>query len=152
MTERHKQLTSEVSTPSLFQPGIVADYFFLKTLLFAQINLDGHEYRLFQRIFEALSDQLPKPEILIYLHSTVPQCLLNIQKRNRSYELEIQASYLQKIQNQYLTYLNSVLDFPVLMIDASGFDFILQPQLVEQIKDKLMVTCTKGVHHLKFSI
>ena len=62
MTERHKQLQQELAQRDLFQEGIVADYIFYKTLLFARNNLNTEEYRLFQRLFNILNAAFPKPD------------------------------------------------------------------------------------------
>ena len=59
MTERHKQLQEELAQTNLFQESIIADYFFIKTLLFAKNNLKEEEYRLFQRLFQVLNSTFP---------------------------------------------------------------------------------------------
>ena len=55
MTERHKQLQEALTNPDIFTPLSIADYFFIKTLLFAKNNLNTEEFRLFQRLFEVLN-------------------------------------------------------------------------------------------------
>ena len=67
MTERQKQLSENVIQSDLFQQTVLADYFFLKTVLFAKNNLNDNEFRLFQRLFKILNDTFPKPDLLIYL-------------------------------------------------------------------------------------
>jgi len=101
MTERHKQLQENLSQRDLFQQMIVADYFFIKTLLFAKNNLSDEEYRLFQRLFHILNSTFPKPELIVYLHRSVDNLIENIKARGRSYEQEIAPSYLLEIQNTY---------------------------------------------------
>ena len=64
MTERHKQLQEALTNTDLFTPLSIADYFFIKTLLFAKNNLNTEEFRLFQRLFEVLNSTYPKPELL----------------------------------------------------------------------------------------
>jgi deoxyadenosine/deoxycytidine kinase len=104
MTERHKQLQEGLLEPELFKQGTVADYFFLKTLLFARNNLKAEEHRLFSRIFHVLNASFPKPDLLVYLHRSVDNLRANIDKRGREYEKDITNEYLQKIQNTYFEF------------------------------------------------
>jgi deoxyadenosine/deoxycytidine kinase len=85
MAERYKQLKYLIHTQDLFQNITVSDYQFTKCLLFAKINLPEEEFRLYQKFFDIIYQQLPQPDILIYLHVPVTQLQRNIKKRNRSY-------------------------------------------------------------------
>ena len=58
MTERYKQLQNEL-TQDLFYDFTIADYTFIKTLLFARQNLKDDEYRMFQKMFNVLSQNFP---------------------------------------------------------------------------------------------
>ena len=123
MTERHKQLQEELSQTNLFQEGAVADYFFIKTLLFARNNLSEEEYRLFQRLFNVLNATFPNPDLLIYLYRPIDELLANINKRGRSFERDIKADYLKSIQDRYLEYLKTVTEFPALILNVTNLDF-----------------------------
>ena len=107
MTERHKQLQEHFATPDLFQSCTVADYFFVKTLLFAKNNLSEEEFRLFQRLFSVLNAGFPKPDLLVYLHRPIPVLMEQIQKRGRSIEQNISAQYLEELQRAYFEYLKT---------------------------------------------
>ena len=89
MAERYKQLKELVHTKELFQHITVSDYLFTKCLLFAKVNLSDEEFRLYQRLFEIINQQLIQPDILIYLHAPVTKLQENIKRRNRSYEQNI---------------------------------------------------------------
>src|SRR6476646_9396801 len=71
MAERFKQLKDMLQTKDLFQSVTVSDYLFTKCLLFAKVNLPEEEFRLYQKLFEIILQQLVFPDILIYLHSPV---------------------------------------------------------------------------------
>src|ERR1700730_782863 len=86
MAERYKQLKELVHTSDLFQTTTVTDYLFTKCLLFAKVNLQEQEFRLYQNFFDIIDAQLVRPDILIYLHAPVSKLQQNIRKRNRSYE------------------------------------------------------------------
>jgi deoxyadenosine/deoxycytidine kinase len=123
MTERHKQLLEHFGSPDLFRNFTVADYFFVKTLLFAKNNLSEEEFRLFQRLFSVLNATFPKPDLLLYLHRPVDVLLQHIKKRGRSIEQQISADYLTEIQEAYFEYLKSESETPVVILDLGGIDF-----------------------------
>lgn len=123
MTERHKQLLEHFSQPDLFRSSTVADYFFVKTLLFAKNNLSEEEFRLFHRLFSILNATFPKPDILIYLHRPVEVLLEHIQRRGREIERNISPVYLEEIQNAYFEYLKTETDTPVVVLELGDADF-----------------------------
>ena len=123
MTERHKQLLEHFARPDLFRSFTVADYFFVKTLLFAKNNLSEEEFRLFQRLFSVLNATFPKPDLLLYLHRPVEVLLKQIKKRGRNIEQQISPDYLTEIQEAYFEYLKSETETPVLILDLGDADF-----------------------------
>jgi deoxyguanosine kinase len=124
MTERHKQLQQGLLEPELFKHGTIADYFFLKTLLFAKNNLSDEEHRLFSNIFKILNTSFPKPDLLVYLHRSVKDLQTNIGKRGREYEKDITADYLKQIQNTYFEFFRTEMTMPILIIDVENADFL----------------------------
>jgi deoxyadenosine/deoxycytidine kinase len=150
MTERHKQLQQELAQRDLFQEGIVADYIFYKTLLFARNNLNTEEYRLFQRLFNILNAAFPKPDLLVYLHRSVDRLMDNIRRRGRSFEQEIEPSYLQQIQQSYFEFFRSNEQLPILIIDIEDLDFLNNPEDYQKILDLLNRPYRPGLHRASF--
>lgn len=145
MTERHKQLQEELQQTNLFHGTVIADYFFLKTLLFAKNNLSAEEYRLFQRLFQVLNAQFPKPDLLVYIHRPVEYLLENIRKRGRTFEGDISGSYLQQIQRAYLDFFRADLTQPTLIIEMEGHNFIQSPQIYSRIVELLQCKYAPGI-------
>lgn len=150
MTERHKQLQQELAQRDLFQEGIVSDYIFFKTLLFARNNLNTEEYRLFQRLFNILNAAFPKPDLLVYLHRSVDRLMDNIRKRGRSFEQEIEPSYLQQIQQSYFEFFRSNEQLPILVIDIEDMDFLNDPEDYQKILDLINRPYRPGLHRASF--
>ena len=148
MTERHKQLQSELSQRDLFQERVVSDYFFYKTLLFARNNLSEEEYRLFQRLFRVLNASFPKPDILVYLHRPVDQLLANIKRRGREFEGDIRPDYLDTIQKAYLDFFKLQNDLPILIFELDDADFQNDSKNYQQITDLLAKDYSPGMHYL----
>src|SRR5690349_2117992 len=93
MAERYKQLKELLHKADLFQSITVSDYLFTKCLLFAKVNLPVEEFRLYQKLFDIIHQQLLHPDILIYLHAPIKKLQQNIKKRQRSYEQSIPDEY-----------------------------------------------------------
>ncbi|WP_118950550.1 deoxynucleoside kinase [Taibaiella helva] len=122
LAERYSQLKDTLLNRELFQQMIVADYTIIKSQLFARNNLGPDEYELFQRMAEIIRTQLPRPDLLIYLHSPIAKLQQQIHQRGRPYEAQIADEYLQEIQEAYMQYLSHE-EGPILMIDTTWTDF-----------------------------
>ncbi|MBS1565046.1 MAG: deoxynucleoside kinase, partial [Bacteroidetes bacterium] len=146
MAERYKQLKDLVNTRDLFQSLTVSDYLFTKCLLFAKVNLPEEEFRLYQRLFEIIHQQLIQPDILIYLHAPVSRLQSNIRKRNRSYEQSIPDDYLFNIQQTYTHYIKQH-NIKTLFVDASNADFLGNPLHLKVITDALEKDLGEGQHY-----
>ncbi len=146
MAERYKQLKELIHTNDLFQTTTITDYLFTKCLLFAKINLPEEEYRLYQKLFEIIHQQLVQPELLIYLHAPVERLQKNIKKRNRSYEQSIPDEYLLNIQQTYTHYIKQH-NIKTLFIDAANADFLSNPKHLQVVIDALEQEYEGGQHY-----
>lgn len=123
LAERYQQLKSELGKHDIFRPGIVSDYYFLKSLIFAKANLGGDEYGLYSKLFHIINDSLPKPDLFVYLYHDVERLQKNIKKRGRSYEQNITDDYLMKVQSTYFDFIKQLTDLRILVVDVNNIDF-----------------------------
>ncbi len=121
---RYKQLKEELVPQNLFKSFSVADYYFMKSLVFAASTLTGDEYNLYRQIFYIIYGSLPKPDIYVYLHLNPDRLIRNIEKRGRNYEKSITKDYLQKIQDSYFSFFKQNPDNKYLVIDINDIDFV----------------------------
>ena len=147
MAERYKQLKG-VKEQEIFSTFTVSDYFFIKSRLFAQNNLSSDELILFYRLFDIMLASLPKPDLLIYLHTNIKSLQANIKKRDRSYERDITDEYLLKIQEKYFDFFKKQKDFPVLIIDIIDADFINDNTTYRKIISAIKQPYSLGVHQI----
>lgn len=147
MAERYKQLKDLLQQKDLFQQVTISDYLFTKCLLFAKVNLPDDEFRLYQRLFEIIHQQLVQPDLLIYLHAPVIKLQQNIRKRNRPYEQNIADDYLFQIQETYTHYIKQH-QIKTLFIDASQADFLGNPLHLQTVIDALEKDYEPGQHFL----
>jgi 2-amino-4-hydroxy-6-hydroxymethyldihydropteridine diphosphokinase len=124
LADRYKQLSDDLAQFDLFKDFIVADYHIFKSLIFAKVTLQEDEFRLYKTLFDIVYREMPKPDLYIYLYQNTERLLENIKKRGRSYEQNIPADYLDKINSGYLDYIKSQTDLNVLIIDVSDRDFV----------------------------
>jgi deoxyguanosine kinase len=147
MTERHKQLQEHFAEPDIFQNLTVADYFFVKTQLFAKNNLSDTEYKLFLRLFDALNAGFPKPDLLVFLHRPVDVIQAQIKKRGREIESDISTEYLESIKTAYFDYLKNETEIPILLLDLDDTDYVQNPESFQEILALLSETYPKGITH-----
>jgi len=147
MAERYKQQKDLLQQKDLFQTVSISDYLFTKCLLFAKVNLPEDEFRLYQRLFEIVHQQLVQPDLLIYLHAPVSKLKENIRRRNRSYEQNIPEDYLFSIQETYTHYIRQH-NIKTLFIDTSNADFLGNEKHLKAVIDALEHDYTEGQHYL----
>jgi deoxyadenosine/deoxycytidine kinase len=147
MAERFKQLKELIQQKDLFQNVTISDYLFTKCLLFAKINLPEDEFRLYQRLFEIINQQVVQPDIVIYLHASVQKLQQNIRRRNRSYEQKIPDDYLFRIQETYTNYIKQH-NIKALFVDASQSDFLGNEQHLQTIINALDKDYPQGYHYI----
>lgn len=147
MAERYKQLKELIHTKDLFQQVTISDYLFTKCLLFAKVNLPEEEFRLFQKLFDIIYQQITQPDLLIYLHVPLNKLQVNIKKRQRSYEQSISDEYLFNLQQTYTHYIKQH-NIKTLFIDAANADFLSNEKHLKVIIDALEKDYEHGQHYL----
>lgn len=147
MAERFKQLKELIQQKDLFQNVTISDYLFTKCLLFAKVNLPEDEFRLYQRLFDIILQQVIQPDIVIYLHAPVTRLQENIRKRNRSYEQKIPDDYLFNIQETYTHYIKQH-NVRTIFVDVSNADFLGNEKHLQTIINALDRDYPQGQHYL----
>ena len=146
LAERYNQLNRELSHFDLFSPFTISDYFFMKSLIFAQNTLQPDEYNLYRQFFNIIYDKMPKPDLYVYLHKDADLLLTNIARRGRPYEANITKDYLEKITAGYFSYFRQQRDFPILVLDTSGIDFVKNSDDFEKLTETIFGdSYSKGV-------
>ena len=90
------------------------------------------EYRSYMDLFKIMSSFLTPPDLLIYLKASVPTLVSQIQKRQRSFEVEIKSDYLSKLNELYDTWIEK---YPgeLLVINVDDFDFVENTEHIENV-------------------
>jgi len=107
----------------------------MKSKIFAKTTLKEDELFLFEKLFEIMLSSLPYPDLLVYIHSDIKRLQENIHLRGRDFELNIDDSYLEALQNNYFDYLKKQKKSPVLILDVTKVDFVNDNKVYEKIKN-----------------
>ena len=128
LADRYHQLKEELSNPDLFHPLTVADYYFMKSLIFSRQTLSSDEYNLYKQLFEIIHNSLPKPDLFVFLSMSTDRLMKQIRQRGREYEQKISASYLDGIHRNYMEFIKQQPNVPTLIIDANNINFVNNPE------------------------
>lgn len=138
LADRYQQLKKEINPRDLFHTRMISDYYFVKSLIFSRKTLKDDEYYLYKRLFEIIQQQLPRPDIYVYLHVEPVRLLENIRKRGRSYETNITRQYLEEIQKSYFDFIKSHPEMTFLVIDMNHLDFMERENDYIKIKNAIL--------------
>ena len=128
----------EIAQRELFTQLVVADYSMPKDWLFARVNLDEEEFRLYDRLYQVLAAKLPNPDLVIYLEARVDTCLHRIRLRGREYERGIDPDYLRRLKEAYNAYFFRYNRSPLLVVNTDEIDFVNNQEDFENLIQQIM--------------
>ena len=99
-------------------------------------NLSERDFDTYMQLFELMMSMVRLPDLLIYLKSSVPHLVSQIQKRGRDYEQGISLEYLSGLNERYESWIASYKG-PLLILDADKLDFQNRPEDFESVTDKI---------------
>lgn len=117
------------AVPEALSKGmLVSDYTFAKDELFAWLNLKDDELSMYGRVHAALSEKIPKPDLIVYLNADHDVVMRRIASRDRPYERNMDPNYIRQLAAAYEAWLTNLSDIDVLSIDVSDLDFLAKKQ------------------------
>ena len=99
-------------------------------------NMSDRGYETYMHLFRLMMSMVKKPDMLIYLKSSVPHLVSQIQKRGRDYEKSISIQYLNNLNERYDKWIDEY-DGKVLVIEADDLDFENRPEDFAMITDRI---------------
>ncbi|HWJ76868.1 MAG TPA: deoxynucleoside kinase [Niallia sp.] len=148
LCNRFKQL-NDISSQFLSKnTPVIADYHILKNLIFAKRSLQDSELDKYVRIYDVLTEDLPRPNIIIYLHASLDTIMERIKKRDRDIEKNISPLYLEQLSTDYDTVMEEFKrnnpQIPVLDFNGDTLDFVQNKQDLEHIINMVKETLNIG--------
>lgn len=114
----------DLAQSDLFQQFTLCDYLFAKDKIFAYLNLSDSELMLYERLYAVLSENVPRPDLVIYLQASTGVLVDRIGRRRRDYEAEISAKYLEDLNQAYNYFFYHYKESPLLVINTTDIDFV----------------------------
>lgn len=112
----------ELRQANLFANVRVADYLFSRDRLFAELNLDPDELRLYDQVAANLSVDAPVPDLVIYLQASVDALVRRLAQRNAHYDRFVERGYIEKLADAYARFFHVYDEGPLLIVNASDID------------------------------
>jgi deoxyguanosine kinase len=105
--------------------NLISDYTFAKDELFARINLKGDELDMYCRVHEALREKIPEPNLVVYLRATTDTLMQRISMRDRSYERNMEVSYIDELNRAYDDFFTTRYQASsVLVLDTNDLNYV----------------------------
>ncbi len=123
LISRFKQ-QEELSQEDLFRDFIVSDYLFEKDRIFAYLNLNSEELKLYESLYPLLARSLRKPDLVVFLQSSSERLMHNIKNRNRKIERALNRSYIQDLSEAYNHFFFRYNSTPLLIVNSTDIDFV----------------------------
>ncbi|MEP4146763.1 MAG: deoxynucleoside kinase [Halioglobus sp.] len=116
------QKIQDLRQADIFEPVRVADFLIEKDPLFARINLDREEFHLYEKVYQQLTIDAPKPDLVIYLQASTDVLLSRIDSRGIAAEQAIERDYLERLNEVYSEFFLYYDGAPLLIVNASEID------------------------------
>ena len=123
LLSRYKQYM-QLAQRDLFNSVVVIDYLFQRDKVFARLNLEDHEYNLYEQIFSLIDVKTPKPDLVIYLQASTEVLQERVAKRGRDYEAFIDPDYLDSVNKAFNNFFFYYSETPLLVINTNEIDFV----------------------------
>ena len=116
------QKIQDMRQTDIFEPTRVADFLMEKDPLFARINLDRDEYQLYDKVYQQLTINAPKPDLVVYLQASTDVLLSRIESRGLAIERSIDRGYLERLNEVYSEFFLYYDGAPLLIVNANEID------------------------------
>lgn len=129
----------------LFTNVQISDYLFTRDRLFAELNLDAEELKLYDQIVENLAVEAPVPDLVIYLQASVDAIMSRLARRNSQFDRYVDRNYVEKLTDAYARFFHAYDEGPLLIVNASQIDPVNNDADYEQLFQQIERT-TGGRH------
>lgn len=136
LINRYKQ-QQMLNQENLFSKFIVSDYIFDKDKIFAYLNLEGEELKMYENIFPLLQRDLRKPDLVVFLQSGVDRLMYNIKNRGRKIEKNITRSYISELSEAYNNFFFKYHTTPLLIVNTTDIDFVNNKHDYEELHKQI---------------
>jgi deoxyadenosine/deoxycytidine kinase len=137
------QQQREIRQMNLFQRLVLADYSFPKDRIFAYLNLEDNDLRIYEKLYPVLEQEVSRPDLVIYMQASIPVLLDRIERRGRDFERTIDPDYLRRLNDAYSYYFFHYRQTPLLVVNTDDIDFVHNRADLEALIDQI-ARCRRG--------
>jgi len=131
----------ELAQLDLFNQLIFSDYLFAKDRIFAHLNLSGSELSMYEKLYEIMSKNIPKPDLIIYLQASTELLMKRIALRDRPFERKMSYEYIMRLNSTYedfFSYPDNYQGIKLIKINTNDLDFVGKKLDLEYIISKIL--------------
>ena len=134
---RYKQ-QRELFQADLFHRFLITDYIFEKDKIFAHLNLESDELHLYETIVASIEHNIPTPDLVVYLQSSVQRLTQHIKQRGRAYEQDMSEGYIKELNEAYNYFFFRFKATRLLIVNAADLDFVNRKDHYEQLLREIL--------------
>lgn len=137
---QRSQQIHDMRQNDMFAPHRVLDFLIQKDKLFAKVNLDDEEYKLYSQVYDKMLIDAPKPDLVVYLQAPTDTLMQRIESRGVPAERRIERSYLEKLNQAYSEFFLYYDSSPLLIVNSKDIDFAHSDSDYEILVQQIMNT------------
>jgi deoxyadenosine/deoxycytidine kinase len=137
LLSRYKQ-QQELFQADLFHNFVISDYIFDKDKIFAYLTLQDEELKLYEALLGAIEKNIPIPDLVVYLQSSVDRLMTNIRSRGRSYEENMSSDYIRDLNEAYNYFFFRYKSCPLLIVKSTDIDFVNNEKDFEDLLEQIL--------------
>ncbi len=138
LIERQRRIREAFAAPAGEAPGpVISDFLMEKDRIFANLNLDDEELKLYERYYESLTAELPAPDLVIYLQAKPEVLRSRIAKKAARDEAQISPEYVEEVARAYEHFFFRYAAADLLVINTSEIDFVERSDDLQQLLRRL---------------
>lgn len=137
LLSRYRQ-QQDLFQADLFHNALVTDYIFDKDKIFAYLNLQDDELRLYETLVSSIEKNIPTPDLVVYLQSNVERLMSNIRARGRKYEENISDEYIKDLNEAYNYFFFRYKNAPLLIVNSTEIDFVNNKEDFEELYKEIL--------------
>ncbi|HAL55308.1 MAG TPA: deoxynucleoside kinase [Bacteroidetes bacterium] len=137
LLSRYKQ-QQELFQADLFHNFVISDYIFEKDKIFAYLTLADEELKLYETLLAAIEKNIPTPDLVVYIQSSVERLMVNIRSRARKMEENMSEAYIRDLNEAYNYFFFRYKATPLLIVKATEIDFVNNKDDFEDLLDQIL--------------
>ena len=123
LLSRYRQ-QQQLFQADLFHRFVISDYIFEKDKIFAYLNLQDEELKLYETLVGSIEQKVPTPDLVVYIQSSVERLMSNIRNRGRDIEKNMSEEYIRDLNEAYNYFFFRFKTCPLLIVNSTAIDFV----------------------------